>query len=426
MSGKIALTILLTTFLLYNFCFASPPNTGPLKQVQHPAIPTLKRKPDLSIQSISTVPSKPKAGEGFEIRIIVRNSSGSTIPLNSMTQGVTNADKYGPGHHPVPKNSRQFTIPGTGTEATTLLVKIGNEATPRILPVPPIGPNKTATIKMNYAAEYPGNFQIKCVIDPQNVVKESNENNNTLSKTIHIHGPDFKIVDFFINPVNTSNIRVSDTITIYATIKNIGDAPSATFMHFDIHGDLPGQNDIVEHKEVPVSTIQPNQTTQAVYKFTPLAPGTYTFGGGVNTPIRIHELNEHNNSVPRIIKVRVKQAGVDLAVTRVYANHTTRYSWQNFVVHVLVRNTGNRPSRPFNVHLHRPHDYPPGTAQGTWIDSSKACSSLKPNETCHVEFKFNYKVFLGTFTARAEADPEHRTQDINRGNNKGTIKLTVK
>ncbi len=424
MKGKISTAIGLFFFLLSAVCMAGQiPNLSGQAQGVPTGPEALKRKPDLKITYIGLSKSNPVVGERFDIIVTVKNSSGHSMLLGAVSSGLTSADKYGP-HGPGPKGSgKVFQVPGTSSGPTQLIVKIGNEANPRTFQVPALAPGKTATFRRSYTAANHGNLIVSCTVDPANLVDEENERNNSLTKTFRILNlPDFRVINFYIKPA--SNVRALDKMTIYATIKNFGESGAETFMRFDISGDIPGSSDVVEHPEVPVPFLGPNQQTTVKYVFTPLKPGMYTFGGGVNTPARTSESNTHNNLVPRILQVRVKPGGVDLAVN-IITPHKRRHWYQNFNIEVIVTNMGNMASGPFNVHFHRAHDWPAGTAQGTWVDSVKSCPGLAPNRSCHVTFTFKYKIFLGSFNAYAEADPERRVRDVNRANNKKTIRLTV-
>ena len=424
MKGKISTAIGLFFFLLSAVCMAGQiPNLSGQAQGVPTGPEALKRKPDLKITYIGLSKSNPVVGERFDIIVTVKNSSGYSIPLGAVSSGLTSADKYGP-QGPAPRSSgKVFQAPGTSSGPTQLIVKIGNEANPRTFQVPSLSPGKTVTFRRSYTANKNGNLIVSCTVDPANLVDEENEHNNSLTKAFRILNlPDFRVTDFYIKPA--SNIRARDKMTIYATIKNFGESGAETFMRFDISGDIPGSRDVVEHAEVPVPFLGPNQQTTVKYEYTPLKPGMYTLGGGVNMPARTSESNTHNNLVPRILQVRVKAGGPDLAV-KLTTRHPRRHWRQNFKVGVIVTNIGNLPSGPFNVHFFRPHDKAAGQAQGTWVESVKSCPTLTPNKSCYVSFNFEYKYFVGSFDARAEADPERRVRDVNRANNKNTIRLTV-
>jgi len=424
MRATLSIFIGLFAYLFCAICVAGPNFGGVAKQVPHQGGLTLKEKPDLVIKQIALSTPKPVVGKRFSVTVTVKNSSGKVIPLNPAGPGVTPEDKYGPStHHTVPSGGGEARFPGSTSGPTTLLVKIGNEATPRTFSVPSLGPGKTATFTRSYTASNPGNLIITCTVDPANLVKEKSERNNQRTKTVRILNlPDYRVVDFYVKP---TSVRAHDQMTIYAVIQNFGESGGKTFMRFDIHGDIPGSNDVVRHEDVPVPYLGPGNKATVSYNFTPMAPGTYTFGGAVNMPARDPESNTHNNAVPKLLQIRVKPAGIDLAIVNISAPSTQRHWYQKFNVKVTVRNIGNKASGPFNVHLYRPHDRAAGLAQGTWVDMTRSCPSLAPNNSCMVEFAFEYHVFMGSFDAKVKVDPEKRVKDIKRSNNNGTIKLKV-
>ncbi len=423
MVRKVSTITALIVFLLCTVCMAGQtPNLHGQVKKRAPVGPvTLKRKPDLEISYIGLSKEKPAVGERFDVTVWVKNSSGHSIPLGTVSSGLTSADKYGP-KGPGPEGSgKVFHIPGTSSGPTQLIVKIGNEANPRTFQVPALGPGKTATFRRSYTASNHGNLIVSCTVDPANLVDEENENNNHRTKTVRILNlPDFKVVDFYIRPA--SIVRALDKMTIYAIIKNFGESGARTFMHFDMIRHLSTGRNMADHYDVPVPFLRPGQKTTVHCQYDPLIPGMYTFGGGVNTPARTRESDTHNNVVPRLLKVRVKRGGADLSV-KLTTRHPKQNLRHNFEVGVIITNIGNLPSSPFKVHFYRPHDWPGGVAQGTWVDSVKSCSGLAPNKSHYVQFNFEYDYFVGSFKARAEADPEHMVMDANRANNTNTIHL---
>ncbi len=423
---KILFIILLTlaAYLFCGFCFAGPVYNphGNINVAGKPGPSQWKRLPNLHILPINFDKAQLVVGQPFKIIVTVKNSSGYNIPVTQDVGGLTSEDRYGPStHHGAPADSKNLGIPGTASGPTELVVRIGN-GPGTTFQVPALAPGKTATFKKQYTATETGTLTISCTVDPTNRIKEANERDNTQRKVVQILGPDFRVVDFSVMP---ASVRVNDQMTIRAVVKNFGKAGASTFMRFDIHGDIPGTQDVILHPEVPVPFLEAGQQTTVTYRFTPLQPGTYLLGGGVNIPARTPESNEHNNSVPKLLKIKVKPAGVDLAVIGITTPHKRRHWYQNFNIDVIVKNIGNKPSGPFNIHFYRFHDIPAGSAQGTMIDMHKGCPSLGPNQICRRTFTFKYKIFVGSFTAHAKADPENQVNDINRANNEGTIKLTV-
>ncbi len=424
---RITGTLIMMIFYLFcSVCLAAPINShvGNANVANQLDAFKLKSKPNLHIFPINFSKSKLVVGQAFDIIVTVKNSSGFSLSTDSGGVGITSADKYGPSRHHVGSSgsSRNVRIPGTATTPTELTLKIGNGPS-ATFQVPALAPGQTVTFKKSYTATKAGNLTISCTVDPRNLVKEANEHDNTQRKVVRILGlPDFKIVRFYVTP---SSIRVNDEMTIHAVIKNFGESGAATSMRFDIHGDISGAQDVVLHQEVNVPFLDAGQKTTVTYQFTPRQAGTYTLGGGVNTPARTPESNTINNSVPRLLRVQVKPAGIDLALVAINTKHKKRRWYQNFRITVVVKNIGNQPSGPFNVHFYRPYDKGALTAQGTWKDMKQSCPSLAPNQMCRKTFVFQYKIYLGEFTAYSKVDPERKVNDINRTNNSRTIRLKV-
>ncbi len=309
MKKVITILVLLVSYFLCSVSFAgnvfnSRHNAG---IIEKPGPGTHKAAPNLHILSIKINKQQLVVGKPFEIIVSVQNSSGRHIVIPKGVGRITSEDKYGPStHHGVPGIAGKVYVPGTASGPTDLILRIGNEP-PITFHVPSLAPNKTVTFRKSYTATKPGLLTIICTVDPNNRVKEGNENDNTFKKSVRVAGlPDFRIVELYLTPYS---VRVGDNLTIHAVIQNFGESGGATFMRFDIHGDIPGAQDMIMHPEVNVPFLAPGQKTEVSYSFTPLQAGTYTFGGGVNIPVRTPEANEHNNAVPGAITIQVKPAG---------------------------------------------------------------------------------------------------------------------
>ena len=373
----------------------------------------LRDAPDLRILSISVNKQNPVVGQQLDIAITVKNSSGHRLPIIHPGNGTG---------HTTSASSKYITIQGTASNPTQLNVKIGNRPT-LSFQVPRLNPNQKITFRTSFTPSQPGLLHITATVDPSNIVKEGDENDNTRYRTIRIASlPDFKVTRFFVTPCS---VRATDRMTIHAVIQNNGGSGAATIMRFDIFGDISGSQDVILHPVVNVPFLAPGKNIEVTYSFTPPKAGRYTFGGVVNNPQRTPESNTQNNSVPNNVRICVKPAGVDLAVVSITADHRTRRLGQPFRVHVTIKNLGNRPSGAFNVFFHRPQDLLPVLAQDH-LDIKWACPSLAPSQTLSKTFTFKYKKFARPFTARVEIDPERVVNDLNRANNEKSIRLKVK
>ena len=81
--------------------------------------------------------------------------------------------------------------------------------------------NGSAVASLKWTPSTPGNHTIYVVVDSNNEIKETNEENNIASKEFEIIVPE---ITLFLNNVSFSkeNIITGDTVTIYADIHNLG------------------------------------------------------------------------------------------------------------------------------------------------------------------------------------------------------------
>ncbi len=401
MKGRI-LSYVIALFLFMNGWGVASPPMGNIPTV--PAPPgapgprPLQPKPDLVTQSITFTNNTPVIGQYFDIKVTVTNRGAGINPATM--QRVT-----------------------TTSGPSNLLIKVGGESGGEVIPVPQLTTGQSATLTRHYRHSVPADLVVRAIVDPTNTVIESREDNNEKTKTLRIWPlPDLKIVDFHTVPQGT--LRLPGSFRVVATVKNLGGPSPQTTMQFDIDGDIPNYNDVVEHITRTVQALSPNQSVPVKLDYTPVRPGTYTLGGKVDPNDQVREAHEHNN-YPPLIQLRVLEGGADLDLVSLVPNHTQRHWYQDFVVTATIRNRGNLSSGPFKVHLYRLHDKPAGWAQGSLKDEVRQCGSLGPNGVCTVQFTFQYKVFVGDPRVEVKVDPEGGVNDYNRANNQRHLSLRV-
>jgi subtilase family serine protease len=141
--------------------------------------------------------------------------------------------------------------------------------------------------QLSYKFTAPGTYTIKFVVDCDNHIPESNENNNEKSITITITKADLIPTDI----TYTQPIKVNQAVNFDSGIKNAGQTDTGIFnIKWYVNNKQVGYGG---HSGIPASTTNMNGNSQLSYTFT--SPGTYTIKFVVDCDNHISESNESNN-----------------------------------------------------------------------------------------------------------------------------------
>lgn len=145
---------------------------------------------------------------------------------------------------------------------------------------------------------YPGDYQVRMTIDPDDEFSEPNENNNVLIVTIHVvNVPDLRTLSQYINP-SLLNPEPGAPVDISVSFDNIGQ----TNLQDEFNLSLFMDNDLI-------GTLRSNGLVQGDHKTLLMPTWTATGVGGhlmhfvVDSDDEVPEGNEDNNEATRIILV---------------------------------------------------------------------------------------------------------------------------
>ncbi|RLG26253.1 hypothetical protein DRN85_03500, partial [Methanosarcinales archaeon] len=174
-----------------------------------------------------------------------------------------------------------------------------------------LGAGDEKTLAVSWNATPAGEHQITAVIDLEDLIMESDESNNELSRRLIVRGADLTISDMCVKvngtDVNTTNtvITSGEIVNISATITNIGIKPVGGFNASFYLDDIS----IVNRTNLSLNigeSVNVSLAWNAVI-------GNYTIAFVVDPEKRIHETNESNNTAVRSVWVE----GADLLVTNI-------------------------------------------------------------------------------------------------------------
>jgi hypothetical protein len=196
---KSILSILVMSVLGFSIsiCYAQPLiSTQKPLQSQAPAQTQtqLKTQPQKTPQS--AVPQAPatKAKEGMKLETKIPNKANMIKP----DLVVSEIKLHVPSPAPAEKNNLLVTVKNNGVSAsapTQAAVTIGGETNPTLHNIPALQPKATHQFAQNAMQDTPGNYLAKVVLDINNTVAESNENNNRSELAYTIKDKPFIISD---------------------------------------------------------------------------------------------------------------------------------------------------------------------------------------------------------------------------------------
>ncbi len=214
--------------------------------------------PDLIIQSISWSPTTPLIAHKVIFTVTIKNQGIRQAAYADLDFYV---DSYSPFHHRLSGISA-----GSTTTAT----------------FPWVTQNSSITVR--------------AVVDEKNIVIESNDTNNSLTKTVAFTTPsptaDLIIESITCTPVNPP---VDDTVTITAAIKNNGSG-KASPSHVAYYIDDTLLNAVYVNSIEAGDTVTNTATWSA-------AAGTHTIRATADCNNSVSETNESNNEISAVLSI---------------------------------------------------------------------------------------------------------------------------
>lgn len=223
-----------------------------------------------------------------------------------------------------------------------------------------------------------------------------------LSKPLSSY-PDFVITNLTWSPYNFS---IGQSITLNATVKNIGPANASGSFYVGFYGD----RGLIASAWVPALAV--NQTVS-------ITRGWYVNRGGANRTLtakadydnRWAEYNETNNerteNLPYI-------PGPDLTISSITWTPDPYSPGTNVEFTVTVQNIGDAASR---YYYHYVHFY----VDGSYVGNSYYYGSLAPNAT--FSRTFYKRMFPGNHSVKAVVDSNNYIPEQNESNNSLTLTL---
>jgi len=206
--------------------------------------------PDLTLTSITVTPSEPTAQEECGVKVLVKNIGN--------------------------------------VKASGIIVKIEvNGITIQTQTVDDLEAGSSRTLTFSWTPTAAGDYTLKATVDPENLIKELNENNNVISTTVTVKPKELPDLTVQFQEI-PEKFEVNKEYEIKVLVKNIGTAAADTF-----NVELTVNGARVEKKEI--KGLAEGASEVLTFSWTPTAAGDYTLKATVDPENLIKELNENNN-----------------------------------------------------------------------------------------------------------------------------------
>jgi len=218
--------------------------------------------------------------------------------------------------------------------ASTLEIKIGDEAIPATYPIPELDVDSTFTVQRDIVIPDPGTYEVLATADVNNDVIEWFETNNTKTDSIEVNypqQPDLIIETLEHTPALVTTIR---NITIKTVVKNAG-YTDATTSTLEINVD---NGSGVTTYTVPLLVPGASFEVDRMETF-PIA-GTYHVIATADVNNDAAEFYEDNNTAEDIIECI--ESGPDLVVSTLNHNPANPTTFDTITITAIVENAGEQ------------------------------------------------------------------------------------
>lgn len=329
-------------------------------------------EPDLTPVDMTFSDNSPLAGQAFSITVWVKNLNWTSSTPTSVAfyEGIDNML----GIVPLAE------IAGGQTKAVTLT---------------------GSTLNIS------GWHNIRAVVDPVNLVFESNEQNQELTRNIYIEQPLADLSLSYITP-SAYDPQTGDPLDFSVVVFNNGSADAENFyVKFTVDGSLAG--DLVLVNNLPIG--QSLTLTSETWIMQGIPHLVCVIADENNT---VEELNEYNNQ-------RCQTFGIDL-VPSVHPNYP--YNYLGSPLYVLINEPVDLFATIYNSGAFRANQVVISFLLNNDILAKDTISFINGNYSATSSGLVQFDT-LGSFTVQVVVDPENALNEINETNNTTPLHVYV-
>ncbi|MFY1113205.1 MAG: CARDB domain-containing protein [Methanosarcinaceae archaeon] len=346
--------------------------------------------PDLVVETISSNPTEPEPGQTATVTVTVKN-------LGTEKSGPTNLEFYVDGVYTGEEEIPDLNYYDKGSYLGTYAEE-GD--------VPELTPESSSEISFEWTPETEGETEIRAVVDSEDIVPESDEENN--EKTLNITAkkkmsPDLIITAFSVEP---DNLEPGETVNIAVTVRNRGNERSGqTNIAFYVNEGFIG--------EVQLPELSAKSSLSRSYQWVPETEGIKWIRARVDEDNLVFESNEWNNDESDYVVVE-KQTYPDLVIEDFTANPSNPEPGETVILTTIVKNQGNEKSDETDLTY-----YIAGSGIGKGI-----VPELEPESSLEISFPWIPET-EETVNILAWADAGNQVEESNEWNNEKTVSLEV-
>ena len=155
-----------------------------------------------------------------------------------------------------------------------------------------LNPNETTTVTFAWIPNAIGTYAVTIVVDPDNVISEINENNNSYNLTIEVS----RIADLTVNVTLPESGTIGKEVAFSVVVMNTGSAAAYNF-------SIAVYIDTNEIDEKRIAFLDPGGQILFNYSFIPHEARTYTVTAIVDPENNVIESAENNNAANATIEI---------------------------------------------------------------------------------------------------------------------------
>ncbi len=265
------------------------------------------------------------------------NNNEKTQPLTFRKAGfpdlIIDTFTYPENPRPAEHQSIQINVKNQGTstsDGTKLKLYIGG-ILEREWDLPQLAGGESILETYTWIPVLEGPVEIKAVVDEENLISESSEENNQETATINV--VDNPLPDLIIEDIvpESSAPQIGNLLNITLKVKNQGTASSeAVVVKYYINGN--------EGQDIYVPPLLPGGDTAVVFSLTPNTEGQMEVRGLVDSGTAVYESNEANNGFTKIVNVVAILP--DLTIESLSVNPEAPKPGENITFTVTIKNNG--------------------------------------------------------------------------------------
>jgi len=235
--------------------------------------------------------------------------------------------------------------------------------------------NETANITVEWTVPTGGEQFIVAKIDPEDVIMEYNEANNTFKQHVPVQAADLEVTNLSLTWLNGTKVRENDivrdndTVRISANVTNVGIEEARDFSVYFLVDDIPIKNETISGLASGSSILVNANWTAEVGKHVIKVEADYDD--------KINETNETNNieALVRYVcgaevsgNTSWETLGLHGLNGTILFEPTQPYDEDEVNITAVINNYGYVNATGFNVLLF--YDYDPPSSRGGWLNRS--------------------------------------------------------